>query len=78
MGVEVKNGNEIAKTVMKEDSITQTELAKRMGYEWQGNISSMINSPRMSLDKFVKMLNAMGRHVYVGDENGNIEYEVKQ
>lgn len=64
-----KSGNDIVRDVMKQEEVTQTALAKKMGYDYQGNISTMINSRRMSLDKFTGMLAAMGYKVAVFKES---------
>lgn len=73
-----ETGTKIVKKTMSDVGMTQVELCAKLGYKSQATISAIINSTRMSLDKFIGVLNVMGKHVYVGDENGNIEYEVEK
>jgi len=65
MELERMDGSKIIKTAMADSKTTQNVLCKRMGYEGQGTVSKMVNSPRMSLDSFSKMLSAMGYEVIV-------------
>ena len=80
--IESMNGTSIIKAAMFESKTTQNILYKRMGYEGQGTISKMVNSPRMSLESFTKMLSAMGYEVIVhkvkkDEENGIVNRTAK-
>lgn len=65
MKLEKLDGGRIIKAAMAESKTTQNMLYKKMGYEGQGTISKMVNSPRMSLESFSKLLSAMGYEVIV-------------
>lgn len=81
-GLDMMNGTAIVKAAMSETGTTQVKLSQMLGYKGQGTVSQRINTMRMSLDKFVEMLSAMGYEVIVRkpvvDEEGEIiEYEDK-
>lgn len=65
------NGNDVIRKIMTDDGVTQAVLAERLGYKGQGTVSQRINTKRMSLERFVSMLNAMGYSVAVGKDDGN-------
>lgn len=58
-------GGAIIRAAMAETGTTQVKLSKLLGYKGQGTVSSSINTMRMSLGKFVKMLSVMGYEVVV-------------
>lgn len=58
--------NEVVRTVMSADGITQMELAKKLGYKTQSGVGNALNRENgMRVDVFVKMMNAMGYDVVV-------------
>ena len=71
---------ELLKKLMAQNEITQTELARRVGYKRIENISGILNRyASMRVDILVKLLNAMGYRLMVvtrtGKEVGEITTE---
>lgn len=64
--------NEIIRNAMKVRGVLQTELADRLGMK-QSSVSGNINRPRMGLDVFIEMMNAMDYDVAIVDrESGEV------
>lgn len=69
--------NEIIKEAMKSNGWSQKTLAKQAGYinkdgeGMQTAVSNRINGERMSVDTFLKFLNAMGYELVVKSSNPN-------
>jgi len=59
------NEKEIVRDVMKHYGITQSELAKRMGYKYPSSVSEAINRQAMSVDIFWRMVDAMDCEVII-------------
>lgn len=58
--------NEVVRSVMSADGITQTELANKLGYKTQSGVGNALSRENgMRVDVFVKMMNAMGYDVIV-------------
>ena len=76
MNMKTGTSNEIVHEVMKDEGINQVKLTKLMGKEWQGGVSTSINSKRMSVGKLCEMMNAMGYSVFVCKENNISEESV--
>lgn len=58
--------NEVVRTVMAADGITQANLAAKMGYKTQSGVGNALSRENgMRVDVFVKMMNAMGYDVIV-------------
>lgn len=58
--------NEVVRTVMSTDGITQMELANKLGYKTQSGVGNALSRENgMRVDVFVKMMNAMGYDVVV-------------
>lgn len=74
--IPVMEEGEILKASIKERSITQVELADRLGIR-QSSLSGNINRRRMSLEVFSEILNAMDYDVAVVDrETGEVVWKV--
>jgi len=74
--VEMEN-REIMRVARAERGMTQTELAERMGMLRNG-LSMNLSRPRISLDMFTRILDAMGYDVVVVDrEDGSEKWRVK-
>ena len=76
------NGNDIVKSAMSESGITQLKMSELLGYTSQATVSQRLNTPRMSLDKFVEMLSVIGyevvvRKTKVDQETGEVTKEDK-
>ena len=59
----------ILKEVMRVTGTRQVGLAEKMGI-LQTAVSGMVNRRQISVNAFVKALNAMGYKLYVGREDG--------
>lgn len=58
--------NEVVRTVMSTDGITQANLAAKLGYKTQSGVGNALSRENgMRVDVFVKMMNAMGYDVIV-------------
>ena len=58
--------NEVVRTVMSADGITQMELANKLGYKTQSGVGNALSRENgMRVDVFIKMMNAMGYDVVV-------------
>lgn len=58
--------NEVVRTVMSADGITQANLATKLGYKTQSGVGNALSRENgMRVDVFVKMMNAMGYDVVV-------------
>ena len=58
--------NDVVRTVMSADGITQMELANKLGYKTQSGVGNALSRENgMRVDVFVKMMNAMGYDVVV-------------
>lgn len=58
--------NDVVRAVMTADGITQTELARKLGYKTQSGVGNALSRDNgMRVDVFVKMMNAMGYDVVV-------------
>lgn len=58
--------NEVVRTVMSADGMTQANLAAKLGYETQSGVGNALSRKNgMRVDVFVKMMNAMGYDVIV-------------
>lgn len=58
--------NEVVRTVMTADGITQANLAAKLGYKTQSGVGNALSRENgMRVDVFVKMMNAMGYDVVV-------------
>ena len=71
MGRKEMTGTEIIRDVMKQEGITQMALAERMGYANNSAVAGRLNSPRISAEKLVEMLGAMGYEVIVRKADAN-------
>ena len=59
---------DIIRAVMKETGTTQVTLTELLGYGHQSSVSGRINSPRMSVERFSAMIDAMGYEVVVREK----------
>ena len=58
--------NDVVRSVMSSDGITQMELANKLGYKTQSGVGNALSRENgMRVDVFVKMMNAMGYDVIV-------------
>ena len=58
--------NEVIRSAMKTDGISQANLAARIGYKNQSGVGNALGRENgMRVDVFVKMMNAMGYDVVV-------------
>ena len=58
--------NKLIRTIMEADGITQTELARKMGYKGQSSVgNALARENGMRVDVFIKMAQAMGYEVVV-------------
>lgn len=58
--------NEVVRTVMSADGITQANLAAKLGYSGQSAVGNALSRENgMRVDVFIKMMNAMGYDVVV-------------
>lgn len=58
--------NEVVRSIMSSDGITQMELANKLGYKTQSGVGNALSRENgMRVDVFVKMMNAMGYDVVV-------------
>ena len=58
--------NEVVRTAMKADGISQANLAAKLNYKTQSGVSNALGRENgMRVDVFVKMMNAMGYDVIV-------------
>ena len=58
--------NEVVRSVMTADGITQANLAAKLGYKTQSGVGNALSRENgMRVDVFVKMMNAMGYDVVV-------------
>ncbi len=58
--------NEVVRSVMTADGITQANLAAKLGYKGQSSVGNALGRENgMRVDVFVKMMNAMGYDVVV-------------
>ena len=58
--------NEVVRSVMTADGITQMELANKLGYKTQSGVGNALSRENgMRVDVFIKMMNAMGYDVVV-------------
>lgn len=58
--------NEVVRTAMSADGMTQANLAAKLGYKTQSGIGNALSRENgMRVDVFVKMMNAMGYDVVV-------------
>ena len=69
--------NEAVRAAMKEDELTQLDLAKKMGYETQSYVGNTLNRKTdMKVGAFVKMMKAMGYDVVV--RRGKTEFNITE
>lgn len=61
---------EIIKACIKSRSITQSMLAEQADMKGQTNVARLLHAKSMSVDSFIRMLNAMGFDLIVKDRNG--------
>lgn len=66
---------EMIKSIMQEEQVTQSELAKRCGFKHQSSVSEIIKRD-MKISNVVKFLNVLGYDLIVRsrEENGK-EYK---
>lgn len=57
--------NEIIKTLMKEEGITQQRMALAIGKEKATDVSARLASKNMTFDKAIEMLSVMGYEITV-------------
>lgn len=58
--------NEVVRAAMKQDGMSQANLAAKCGYAGQSSIGNALGRENgMRVDLFVKMMNAMGYDVVV-------------
>ena len=58
--------NEVVRTAMKADGISQANLAAKLNYKTQSSVGNALGRENgMRVDIFVKMMNAMGYDVIV-------------
>lgn len=71
---------EIVKECIKMREITQEELAKRVGYKGQTNITAVLNvNKTIRMDVFLKLLHSMGYELVVRDvTDRDIEWNVTE
>lgn len=68
------NAADIVKTAMKNDKITQKELAEALGFASQQAIGNMLTRKNgMRLDNFVKVMGEMGYEIVVRKKLGESE-----
>lgn len=61
------NAPEIIREVMSLKGYSNALLAKKMGYKTPSGVSERIRAPRISLEVFCEMMEAMGCEVVVRD-----------
>ena len=59
------SGTDIIRNVMREEGITHQALAEQLGYRSTSAVTGRLATPRISVDKMVEMLEAMGYEVIV-------------
>ena len=70
--VKSAKSNEILRMAKDERGVRQTELAERLGMA-QASLSGNMNRPRIGLDVFAKLLDAMGYDVTIVDRESGKE-----
>lgn len=71
--------NEIVREIMADEGVTQKVLAERLGYSTVSSVTGRLNTKKLSVDRMVAMLGAMGYEVIVrkaGEEEGGKEWRV--
>ena len=58
-------GTEIIRDVMHVEGVTHQALAEMLGYRSPSAVTGRLSTPRISVDKMVEMLSAMGYEVVV-------------
>lgn len=59
------NGTEIIRDVMRASGMTHAKLANELGYKSASGVTERLSTPRISVERFVGMLSAMGYEVIV-------------
>ena len=59
---------EIVKDVMKVTGTTQAKLAEKLGYKSVSAVTGRLNTPRLSVNRFAAMLDALGYEVVVREK----------
>lgn len=71
--------NEIVREIMADEGVTQKVLAERLGYSTVSSVTGRLNTKKLSVDRMVAMLGAMGYEVIVrkaGEGEGGKEWRV--
>ena len=65
------------RAILAQEGITQTELAKTLGYAQQSAVSGRLNTTRPSIDKIGEILSVLGYEMVIRKvEGGEREYVV--
>ena len=68
---------EIVSTIMKEDGVTQSELATALGFESQQAVSNILKRNKdIKVEMFVKMINELGYKLVICKDLGKMKWEV--
>lgn len=70
---------EVIRDVMAEEGLTHLALSQLMGYKSSAGVSERLSTRKLSVDRMVAMLGAMGYEVIVrkaGEEEGGKEWRV--
>ena len=65
MAIKEMTGTEAVRDVMKHEMVTHAQLAQELGYRSVSGVTGRLSTPRISADKLVEMLGAMGYEVIV-------------
>lgn len=62
---------EIIKTILMMQKVSQEELAHRVGYKSQTNIAGLLNNSKrgMRVDKLVQLLDALGYELVIREQD---------
>ena len=66
------DAKEVAKSVMKVTSTSQTDVAKKAGLTGQSNVSMYLQSKSMRVEALTTILNACGYELVARDPNGKL------
>jgi len=81
MEIKEMMGTAIIRDVMKQDGVTQQNLADLLGYRSNSAVAGRLSAPHISAEKLVEMLNALGYEVIVRksgvpDSENEVEWRV--